>query len=106
MAAVHGQSSSHRRTHSSVELLERAVEREANAIVAEEFARDVRRTLLRLVQFPDSGALRPELGDHVRIAVVYPYLVTYEHPPRYPDLTLLRILHGKSHVTAEILMRR
>ena len=79
---------------------------QANAIVAEEFGRDVRRTLLRLIQFPDSGALRPELGPHVRIAIVYPYLLPYEHVARQAELTLLRILHGKSNITAEILMRR
>jgi plasmid stabilization system protein ParE len=79
---------------------------QANAIVAEEFGRDLRRTLLRLLQFPDSGALRPELGPNVRIAIVYPYLLPYEHVARQAELTLLRILHGKSNITAEILMRR
>jgi len=81
------------------------LEHEANPIVAEEFGRDVRRAVLRLVQFPDSGAPRPELGTDVRVVVVYPYLLLYEHQPRHADLTLLRVLHGKATITAEILMR-
>jgi toxin ParE1/3/4 len=79
---------------------------EANAIVAEEFGHDLRRTLLRLLQFPESGALRPELGPHMRLAIVYPYLLLYDHAASQVELTLLRILHGKSNITAEILMRR
>jgi plasmid stabilization system protein ParE len=46
------------------------LEDEANAIVAEDFGRDVRRTLLRLIKLPDSGAPRPELGPDTRVAVV------------------------------------
>jgi plasmid stabilization system protein ParE len=79
------------------------LEDEANAIVAEEFGRDVRRTLLPLMKFPDSGAPRPELGPDARVVVVYPYLLIYDHAA--PNLTLLRILHGKANLTAEILMR-
>jgi plasmid stabilization system protein ParE len=79
------------------------LEHEANALVAEEFGRDVRRALLRLVQFPQSGSPRPELGAAARVVVVFPYLLIYEHTA--PTLTLLRILHGKAHLTAEILMR-
>jgi toxin ParE1/3/4 len=79
------------------------LDNEAHSIVAEDFARKVRRALLRLIDFPDSGAPRPELGPDTRVTVVYPYLVIYEHAP--PNLILLRILHGKANVTAEILMR-
>jgi toxin ParE1/3/4 len=79
------------------------LEQEANAVVAEDFGRDVRHALLRLIQFPDSGAPRPELGPDARVAVVYPYLLIYDHAP--PNLILLRILHGKANLTAELLMR-
>jgi plasmid stabilization system protein ParE len=79
------------------------LEDEANAIVAEEFGRDVRRSLLRLIRFPGSGAPRPELGPDTRVVVVYPYLLIYDHSP--PNLSLLRIIHGKANLTAEILMR-
>jgi plasmid stabilization system protein ParE len=82
------------------------LQREANSVVAEEFGRDVRATLLRLTEFPDSGAPRPEFGAYVRMSIIYPYLLFYDHPPDHPELTLLRILHGKSNLSAEILMRR
>jgi hypothetical protein len=36
----------------------------------------------------------------------YPYLLPYEHAAHQAQLTLLRIFHGKSNITAEILMRR
>lgn len=81
------------------------LEHQANAIVAEEIGREIRRGLLRLVQFPDSGAPRPELGTYVRVLVVYPYLLLYEHIPQQLDVVLLRVLHGKASITAEILMR-
>ena len=79
------------------------LEQEASAVVAEDFGRDVRRALLRLVQFPESGAPRPELGPDARVVVIHPYLLVYAHAA--PNLTLLRILHGKANLAAEILMR-
>jgi toxin ParE1/3/4 len=62
------------------------LEQEANAVVAEEFGCYVRRALLRLIQFPNSGAPRPEVGRDARVAVVYPYLLIYDHAA--PELTL------------------
>jgi plasmid stabilization system protein ParE len=60
------------------------LQREANSVVAEEFGRDVRDTRLRLTEFPDSGAPRPE----VRFSIIYPYLLFYDHPTGHPELTL------------------
>jgi plasmid stabilization system protein ParE len=78
---------------------------EANPVVAEEFGYELRRTLLRLTHFPDSGAPRRDFGPHVRIAIVRPYLLFYEHTPRARDFILLRVLHSAANVTAELLMR-
>jgi len=33
----------------------------------------------RLMRHPDSGAPRPAIGTHVRIGVISPYVVIYEH---------------------------
>lgn len=81
------------------------LEGQAGAIVAEEYGEAVRRTLIRLAQFPDTGAPRPELGPNVRVTTLYPFLLIYEHAADAPEFVLLRVLHGASNVTAEILMR-
>lgn len=81
------------------------LEHQAGAIVAEEYGQAIRDALLRLVQFPASGGPRPVLGPQVRITTIYPYILIYEHAPDTPELTLLRVLHGASDITAEIIMR-
>jgi plasmid stabilization system protein ParE len=81
------------------------LEFEAGARVAHQFGHDVRAALDRLIRFPDSGSPRPEFGTDVRLTIIYPYLLFYDHPPGHPQLTLLPILHGKSSLSAEILSR-
>jgi plasmid stabilization system protein ParE len=79
--------------------------REAGAILAGEFGRDLRAALDRLCHFPDSGSPRREFGAHVRLTIIYPYRLFHERPPAHPELVLLRILHRRSSLSAEILMR-
>ena len=51
---------------------------------------------------PDMYAARPRLGPKVRAAVVWPYLVIYEHTT--PDVVdVLRILHGRRRLTRALL---
>jgi toxin ParE1/3/4 len=61
------------------------------------------RTLARLEQFPNSGALRPKLGRNTRLCVVYPYLVYYRHSVAADSVLVLRILHGRRRITRETL---
>ena len=56
----------------------------------------------RLAVHPDMYEARPKLGPKIRAAVVWPYLVVYEHTT--PDLVnVLRILHGSRRIGPSFL---
>src|SRR5215469_2893564 len=56
----------------------------------------------RLAAHPDMYATRPKLGRKIRAAVVWPYLVIYEHTSR-DVVNVLRILHGGRRLTPGLL---
>jgi len=56
----------------------------------------------RLAVDPDMYAARPRLGAKIRIAVVAPYLIVYEHAT--PDIVnIIRILHGRRRIGPSLL---
>jgi|SRR5262249_19076621 len=56
----------------------------------------------RLAADPDMYAARSKLGPKIRAAVVWPYLVVYEHTT--PDVVnVLRILHGSRRIGPSLL---
>ena len=57
----------------------------------------------RLADHPGSGARRPSLGPHVRIAIVPPYIVIYEHDPAGETVIVLRIVHSRRKITGDLL---
>ena len=57
----------------------------------------------RLADHPESGSPRPALGRNIRIGVVSPYTVIYEHEPATDLVTVLRIVHGRRRITAKLL---
>jgi toxin ParE1/3/4 len=57
----------------------------------------------RLAVHPDSGPPRPVLGPSVRLGIVPPYLVIYEHEEAADTLTVLRIVHGRRKITGKLL---
>jgi toxin ParE1/3/4 len=59
----------------------------------------------RLSEFPDSGAPRPALGARMRIGIVSPFIVIYEHDPDRDVVTVLRIVHGNQRISAKLLSR-
>jgi toxin ParE1/3/4 len=81
------------------------LEREAGSAIAADYADRFRSTLEHLVDFPEIGAPRPNLGRHVRIGIVSPYVLIYEFAREYDTLTLLRILHGKRNIPRELRRR-
>jgi toxin ParE1/3/4 len=54
-----------------------------------------------LADHPDSGPPRPALGPNIRIGIVPPYIVIYEHAPT-GVVTILRVLHGRRRITAQV----
>jgi toxin ParE1/3/4 len=58
----------------------------------------------RLADHPDNGAPRPALGPHVRIGIVSPYIVIYEHDATGDAVIVLRIVHGRRKITGDLLL--
>ncbi len=73
----------------------------AGLAVARRYGADFKRIFRSLAQFPDGGSRRDELGSEVRIKIVYPYVVFYEHS--VARVTVLRVLHGHRDITADLL---
>lgn len=73
----------------------------AGSAVAERYRRDFEELFERLMMFPLSGARRPRLGRTVRIGVVEPYVVLYEH--RLDIVRILRVLDGRRHISSRLL---
>ena len=57
----------------------------------------------RLATHPDSGAPRPAYGRHVRIGLVWPYVVAYRHVPDSDLVGIIRVVHGSRQITRKLL---
>ena len=84
------------------DMLERPYERAGIAVV-ERYAGDLQAIYDRLATFPDSGAPRPILGPNMRIAVLSPYLVLYDHAPNDETVTIVRVLDGRRNITRQLV---
>ncbi len=60
----------------------------------------------RLVDHPDSGPTRPKLGPHIRIGLVFPYIVIYRHVPNDETVSIIRIVHGRRRLTRVLLQAK
>jgi toxin ParE1/3/4 len=58
----------------------------------------------RLALHPDSGPRRPVLGPNVRIGIVPPYIVIYDHEPAANLITVLRIVDGRRRISGRLLV--
>jgi toxin ParE1/3/4 len=58
----------------------------------------------RLIDHPASGARRPAIGPHIRIGIVSPYVVIYEHDPAQNTVTIFRVVHGRRKITGKMLL--
>jgi len=57
----------------------------------------------RLLRYPESGARRPALGPFIRIGVVSPFVVIYEHGDSDDTVFILRIIHGRRDIARTLL---
>ena len=57
----------------------------------------------RLAAYPESGAPRPLLGRNIRIGIVPPYIIIYEHEHGAESLTVLRVVHGRRKISGKML---
>ena len=75
----------------------------AGARVADRYEADFDRVYDRLADYPQSGAPRPRLGEHVRICVVSPYTIFYEYAEGDDEVIIMRIAHGRRKVSRRFL---
>ena len=75
----------------------------AGVSVAARYNADFARLYERLSDYPNSGSPRRSLGAHVRVCVVSPYVVIYEHIEADDTVTIMRIVHGRREITREFL---
>jgi plasmid stabilization system protein ParE len=78
------------------------LENRAGSATAEKYGLLFTKVYDRLAADPDMYAVRPRLGPNVRAAVVWPYLVIYEHTSA-DVVNVLRILHGGRRLTPGLL---
>ena len=57
----------------------------------------------RLADYPESCQARLRLGAHIRVGVVFPYLVIYRHIKDDDTVSIIRIIHGRREITRKIL---
>lgn len=77
----------------------------AGAGVAARYDADFDKLYERLAVHPESGAPRPTLGRRVRICVVSPYVVIYEHIEADDAVMVMRIVHGRRKITRRLFRR-
>jgi toxin ParE1/3/4 len=77
--------------------------RTAGTRVAAKYADTLNAAIAGLEDMPGTAAPRPALGPNMRITVVKPYLIIHEHERGDEELYVLRVVHGRRNITAEIL---
>jgi toxin ParE1/3/4 len=76
----------------------------AGYATADRYNAEFKGAFRRLAEFPDIGSPRPLLSSFMRIAVVHPFVVFYEH--RDDCVTIFRLLHAKRNITPDLLRPR
>jgi toxin ParE1/3/4 len=75
----------------------------AGPAVMRRYVQELNAIYERLTLFPDSGPRRKSLGPHVRIAVLSPYVIIYEHVNG--TVTIVRVLDGRRNVTRRLVQQ-
>jgi toxin ParE1/3/4 len=78
----------------------------AGPIVAQKYLAKFEKAGDLLEQFPGIGAPRPSLGHEARTTVVAPYVLIYDDSRRTDTVVLLRVVHGRRHITIDLITRR
>ncbi len=72
-------------------------------VLASKFNRRLEALYDRLADHPDSCQTRPKLGPHIRVGVVFPYLVVYRHVVGDDIVSIIRVIHGRRQITRKLL---
>jgi toxin ParE1/3/4 len=84
------------RAHLDISEIIEMLKTNAGTEVAGRYHHDFDVVFDRLAMFPRSGALRPQLGRDMRIAVIKPYVIFYDY--RQDDVVVLRVLDGRRKI--------
>jgi toxin ParE1/3/4 len=76
---------------------------EAGYLVASRYNARLESLYERLADHPESCRTRPKFGAHIRVGVVYPYLVIYHHAKGDGAVRIIRVVHGRRRITRELL---
>lgn len=79
------------------------IAREAGHLVADRYNAELGSLFDRLADYPESCQTRPNLGAHVRVGVMHPYLVIYRYAIGSDTVSIVRILHGRRKITRKLL---
>ncbi|CAN2535269.1 Toxin+ParE3 [Methylocapsa aurea] len=79
------------------------IAREAGVRIAEKYNRRFESFFERIAAHPEICPSRASLGAHVRVGVVFPYLVVYRRLEGEDLLSVIRILHGRRDITRDLL---
>jgi toxin ParE1/3/4 len=77
--------------------------REAGHRVAGKYNARLEKIYERLADHPESYQARPKLGAHIRVGVVYPYLVIYRHARGEDTASIIRVVDGRRKITRKLL---
>jgi toxin ParE1/3/4 len=79
------------------------IEREAGCSIAAKYNARFEKLYDRLAEHPESCEAHPELGAHIRVGVITPYLVIYHYNGTARVVRVIRVLHGRRRVTSGLL---
>ena len=79
------------------------LEAKAGYLVAARTTASFERLYEHLANFPAAGATRPNLGAHIRIGIVPPYIVIYRHTETDGVVRVLRVVHGSRRITGKLI---
>lgn len=79
------------------------LEQKAGARTAEAYARAVADALARLAAHPAIGPPRADLGAFIRMIVLNPYLLMYRYETGADRVFVMRLLHGRRDISADLL---
>jgi toxin ParE1/3/4 len=82
------------------------IAREAGYSVASKYHTLIERLYAKLADYPEGFQTRPKLGPHVRVGIVYPYLVIYRHVRGEDTVSIVRVVDGRRKITRELLQEK
>lgn len=81
--------------------ISRYLRRHAGPSVEDDYRHDFKAAFRRLAAYPRIGALRPMLGQGIRIAVVDPYVVLHRYDRAADTVFGLRVLHSRRRLALD-----